>query len=249
MGSSSSPTAALIIIGNEILSGRTQDKNLNYLASQLVDVGIRFSEARVVPDIEVEIVDAVNVLRKRYTYVFTTGGIGPTHDDITTACVAKAFEVPVVIYPEALAVLEGYYLERDPSITELNAGQRKMAEVPEGARLIENSVTSAPGYVMENVYVLAGIPKIMQAMFDALKPQLLHGTVVHSRELTVEHSESTIAAILTTFQERFPEIEIGSYPFVKDGQYAVNVVLRSENLTKLDSVKEELTELLSELKR
>ncbi len=235
---SASPTAALLIIGNEILSGRTQDANLNYLAKGLGEVGIRFMEARVVPDIETMIVEAVNALRSRYSYVFTTGGIGPTHDDITAAAIAKAFGVKLFRHPEAVAALDTFYQGK-----ELNDARLKMAEVPENAVLIENSVSSAPGFRVENVYVLAGIPQIMQVMFEAAKPELKHGRIVKSKELSGPLSESKIAEDLTALQHKYPEADIGSYPYSTGNQYGVSIVIRSEDETALNQAYRELQKL------
>lgn len=237
---SASPTAALLIIGNEILSGRTQDANLNYLAKELADMGIRFMEVRVVPDIEDMIVEAVNALRTRYSYVFTTGGIGPTHDDITAASIAKAFGVKLIKHPDAVAALEKYYDKG-----QLNEARLKMADIPENGVLIENSVSLAPGFKVENVYVLAGIPKIMQVMFQAAKPELQHGSVVKSRELSAMLSESRIAADLTALQHKHPNTDIGSYPFSDNGKYGVSIVIRSDDDSLLNAAYGDL-ELLFE---
>tara|TARA_B100001564_G_scaffold358250_1_gene376438 strand:- start:1404 stop:2126 length:723 start_codon:yes stop_codon:yes gene_type:complete len=237
---SKSLTAALIIIGNEILSGRTQDKNLNFLANELGSMGIQLMEVRVIPDIESTIIDTVNTLRNSFSYVFTTGGIGPTHDDITSASVAKALNMELYRHPEAVERLRGYYASDD----ELTDARLKMADVPSGAILIDNPVTSAPGYKVENVFVLAGIPKIMQAMFEACKPYLENGSIVHSKEVSAFVSESQIASRLADIQGRYPEVEIGSYPFKKDNQYGVSVVLRSQNTGLIDQVQEEVEKLM-----
>lgn len=235
-----SPTASLLIIGNEILSGRTQDANLNYLATELSKIGIRFMEVRVVPDIEAMIVEAVNELRTRYSYVFTTGGIGPTHDDITAASIAKAFGVKLIRQPDAVAALERFYANREE---ELNEARLKMAEVPETAELIENAVTLAPGFKVENVYVLAGIPRIMQAMFQAAKSELLHGSIVQSKELSGMLSESKIAADLTALQHKYPTTDIGSYPFNENGKYGTSIVIRSDDETMLNAAYKDLEKL------
>jgi molybdenum cofactor synthesis domain-containing protein len=233
-----SPTAALLIIGNEILSGRTQDANLQYLANGLNGIGIRFMEARVVPDIESMIVEAVNALRHKYTYVFTTGGIGPTHDDITAAAIAKAFSVPIIRHPDAVSALSRFYAD-----SELNEARLKMADVPKGSVLVENAISSAPGFRMGNVYVLAGIPRIMQVMFEAAKNDLAHGPIVQSRELSAHLSESKIAKDLTELQTKYPETDIGSYPFTTGEQYGVTIVIRSENVSKLDEAFHDLQAL------
>lgn len=210
MTESQNPTAAVLIIGNEILSGRTQDGNLNYIAKKLVSVGIKLMETRVVPDIEAEIVAAVNALRARYTYLFTTGGIGATHDDITADCVAKAFAVPLLEDPRARALLEKHYKAQD-----LNAARLRMARIPQGGNLIDNPVSSAPGFSIGNVYVLAGVPKIMQAMLDGLLAGLKHGPAIHSISVSGYVAENVIADELTIIANNFPALDIGSYPWVR----------------------------------
>ncbi len=240
--SSASPTAALLIIGNEILSGRTEDANLNYLANGLGEIGIRFMEARVVPDIEIMIIEAVNSLRKRYSYVFTTGGIGPTHDDITAAAIARAFDVELIRHPDAVAAIEKFYENREE---ELNEARLKMAEIPENGQLIENSVTLAPGFKVENVYVLAGIPKIMQVMFEAAKPDLLKGNVVKSRELSGALSESAIAADLTELQAKYPQADIGSYPYNDGDKYGTSIVIRCYDNAMLENAFKDLEALFN----
>lgn len=217
-------TAALLIIGNEILSGRTQDKNLNHLATKLNEAGIQLREARVVPDIEDEIVDAVNALRAKYTYIFTTGGIGPTHDDITTASVAKAFGVPVIRHPEAEAALRTHY----PNGI-VNEARLKMADVPKGATLIPNAVSTAPGFVIGNVYVMAGIPNIMQSMLAATLPLLKGGASMQSLSITTNLLEGEIAGDLTAIQDSYASVEIGSYPHFVNGERSTTLVCRSFN--------------------
>lgn len=219
---SSAPTACLVIIGNEILSGRTLDANLPYLAKKLGEIGIRLREARVVPDIEAEIVAAIHAVRMRYDYVFTTGGIGPTHDDITTASIAAAFGVPVVRHPVAEALLRNHY-----TADQINAARLKMADVPEGAELLNNPVTSAPGFRIANVYVMAGVPRIMQGMLDDILPTLRSSTPIRSVSVTTNLTEGVIAQGLTEIQARFPEIDVGSYPMYERGQLATSLVLRS----------------------
>lgn len=222
-------TACLIIIGNEILSGRTQDKNLNWLALQLNAIGVKLAEARVIPDIEATIIATLNECRKRHNYVFTTGGIGPTHDDITAASVAKALGLPLTRHPEAEKILRAHYKPED-----INAARLKMANTPQGATLIANPVSAAPGFRIENVFVLAGVPKIMQAMFDDLKSQLKGGDTTLSRTLNINLPEGTIAEGLTKVQANFPEVEIGSYPHFQHGLLSVSLVMRSPDKTKLD---------------
>ena len=226
----SNPTACLIIIGNEILSGRTKDKNLPWLAEQLNMIGVTLAHARVIRDEVAEIVDTVNTCRATYDYVFTTGGIGPTHDDITTECVAKAFGVPVIRSEEAETRLRKHYDPKD-----INEARLKMANTPEGAALIDNPVSSAPGYRMENVYVFAGVPAIMQAMFDSMKHELKGGAPTLSRALNVLMAEGDLAMGVDDIQAQFPEVEVGSYPMIHAGKLATSLVMRSQNEAMLDS--------------
>jgi molybdenum cofactor synthesis domain-containing protein len=237
-----SPIACLLIIGNEILSGRTQDKNLAWLAAQLNIIGIRLGEVRVIPDVEQTIVDVVNECRAKFTYVFTTGGIGPTHDDITTACIAKAFGVPVIMHPEAERRLLAYYKPE-----QVNAARMKMAQTPDGASLIDNPVSIAPGFNMENVYVMAGVPNIMQAMFDSIKHQLRGGASMHSKTVSAFITEGTIAERLGAIQSRHPDVEIGSYPFVRDGKLGTSLVSRATDLAALNAAHDEIRRLLLQL--
>ncbi len=232
-------TAAVLIIGNEILSGRTKDANLPYLGERLGELGIRLAEARVVADLKDEIVAAVNVLRQRYTYVFTTGGIGPTHDDITAECVAAAFGRPLIRNPEALALLQAHYAPGD-----LNEARLRMANTPEGATLIENPISHAPGFRMENVHVLAGVPAIMRAMFDSLAPGLTGGPPLRSRTVTSKLPEGALAAGLGALQVRYPEVDIGSYPSFRDGRPSVAVVLRATDESRLAAAADEVGDLI-----
>jgi molybdenum cofactor synthesis domain-containing protein len=201
-------TAAVLVIGDEILSGRTQDVNIATIAKFLAPFGIDLSEARCVPDIEAEIVAAVNALRARYTYVFTTGGIGPTHDDITADSIGAAFGRPVEHHPEAMALLAARYAPG-----EFNERRQRMARVPKGGSLIKNAVSTAPGFQIENVFVLAGVPKIMRAMLEDVAPRLVRGTPVKSLSITVRLPEGRIASELEAIQLRHPGVSIGSYPF------------------------------------
>lgn len=223
-------TACVIIIGNEILSGRTHDINLPYLAKALNGIGIRVMEARVVRDEENAIVHAVDACRVAYNYVFTTGGIGPTHDDITAASIARAFGVSVVRDPRAIDLLTRHY-----AAAELNAARLKMAEVPEGATLIDNPVSSAPGFCIGNVYVLPGVPRILQAMVDGLTANLRGGDPVLSRTVSGFTTESGIAAPLAEVQQAHADVEIGSYPFVRSGRFGVSLVVRSIDRAALDA--------------
>ena len=193
-------TAALLIIGNEILSGRTKDANLPFLAEKLNGIGVRLREARVVPDIEAEIIDAVNALRARYDYVFTTGGIGPTHDDITSECIAKAFGVALERHPDAVRRLQEHY-----QTDQINEARLRMANVPAGGILVDNPVSKAPGYQIGNVFVLAGVPMIMQGMVDNLLPRLKGGAPMLSRTVSCALAEGTLAEGLEAVQNRYPD--------------------------------------------
>jgi molybdenum cofactor synthesis domain-containing protein len=234
--------AALIIIGNEILSGRTKDKNLAYLAEWLNEIGIQLYEVRVIRDDEKEIIDCVNLLRKKYDYVFTTGGIGPTHDDITTESIAMAFNVELETNPEALKILQSYYKEG-----ELNEARLKMTLLPKGAELVENPVTKAPGFKMENVFVMAGIPSIMQGMLEGAKAFLKTGNKMTSKSIDVFMPESYVAEELSKMQDNYPEVEIGSYPFNKEGQFGTSLVMRSANLDTLERCASDVAEMVKKL--
>lgn len=225
------PTAAVLLIGDEILSGRTKDKNLGYIADYLTAMGIDLKEARVVADIEEEIVAAVNALRSRYTYVFTTGGIGPTHDDITADAMARAFGVPINHDPQAVEILLAYFKElgREP-----NEARMRMARVPKGATLIDNPVSKAPGFQIGNVFVMAGVPKIMNAMMDNLAPRLTRGVPMQSRIVEFRGGEGDAAKPLGDIQKAYPEVVIGSYPFQAPDGFATNLVLRSRDEGRLE---------------
>jgi len=240
MGRSEEPvTACLIIIGNEILSGRTVDANLSYVATRLGEAGIRMAEARVVPDDAAAIAEAVNVCRARHTYVFTTGGIGPTHDDITAASVAKAFGRRVERNREAERRLLAYYPPE-----RVNEARMSMAHMPEGVELIDNPISVAPGFRIENVYVLPGVPKIMQAMVDGLLPTLRGGARVRSRAITVFAPEGDVAAAgLGDLQARFAALEIGSYPFWRPEGPGTTIVLRGTDQEQIDAAAGALLEL------
>ena len=234
--------ASLIIIGNEILSGRTHDKNLPYLASWLNEIGIQLTEVRVIRDEEEEIIATVNLLRQKYNYVFTTGGIGPTHDDITSKSIAKAFNVELEINAQALAILKEYYKD-----SELTEARMKMTKIPKGAELVENPVSKAPGFKMENVFVMAGIPKIMQGMLEGAKIHLSGGEPIRSVSVDVFLPESSIAEKLSNLQNKFKDVEIGSYPFVKDGKYGTSLVMRSSDNVKLSDCKSQMELMISKL--
>lgn len=225
-GQSKTWTAALLVIGDEILSGRTQDKNVGQVALWLNQHGIRLAEVRIVPDEIRRIADAVNELRAAYDYLFTTGGIGPTHDDITVDAMAEAFGVPVMVHPEARAILENYYRDRPGGLTE---ARLRMARVPEGAELIPNPSSGAPGVKMGNVYILAGVPYIAASMLEALTGKLEGGVPIVSITVGARAPESDVADLLRETEEANPGVAIGSYPFFKDGRYGANFVIRSED--------------------
>jgi molybdenum cofactor synthesis domain-containing protein len=226
MGRERTWTAALLVIGDEILSGRTQDKNISQVALWLNDQGIRLAEVRVVPDDVGRIAEAVNALRAANDYVFTTGGIGPTHDDITVDAMAAAFEVPVVIHPAARKILEDYYRDRPGGLTD---ARLRMARVPEGAELIANPYSGAPGVRMGNVFILAGVPDIAASMLEALSGKLEGGRPVVSVTVGARAPESEVADLLRETEQANPGVAIGSYPFFKDGRYGANFVIRSED--------------------
>jgi molybdenum cofactor synthesis domain-containing protein len=228
-------TAALVIIGNEILSGRTRDENLAFLAQELNGIGIQIREVRVVPDAEADIVEAVNACRAKHDHVFTTGGIGPTHDDITAASVARALDRPLVRHPEAERRLLAYYPPE-----KVNEARMKMADTPEGAELIDNPVSVAPGFTVGNVHVLPGVPSILQAMLPGLKPRLQGGAVVRSRTITVFCPEGELARPLGEIQARHPTVEIGSYPFMRQDRFGATVVLRSVDEAAIAATADEL---------
>jgi molybdenum cofactor synthesis domain-containing protein len=236
------PTAAVLIIGDEILSGRTADTNLNTIARFLAALGIDLLEARTVGDREAQIVDALNALRHAHDYVFTTGGIGPTHDDITADCVARAFGVGIGEHPEALAILERRYGD------ELNAARRRMACIPDGGVLIANPVTDAPGFQVGNVFVMAGVPKIMTAMLEDVAPRLRTGAVVHARTLRVTGvGEGAVAATLSEAAKTNRDLSFGSYPFGAgtQGEIGTNLVVRGRDAAAVEAAVAALSERLT----
>jgi molybdenum cofactor synthesis domain-containing protein len=238
--SSNTVTAALIVIGEEILSGRTRDENISHIARYLTDIGIALQEVRVVRDVEAEIVAAVNELRARYTYVLTTGGIGPTHDDVTTDAVAKAFGVGVEIDPRAVEAMRRGYSE-----LELTPARLRMARIPDGADLVDNPVSRAPGFMLGNVIVMAGIPRIMQVMLDAVAPRLKKGRPMLSSSVRIEAPEGDVAPGLARVQAAHAGVQIGSYPFFEKGKLGTYVVLRSVDASELDRVLGALWELIA----
>jgi molybdenum cofactor synthesis domain-containing protein len=226
--------ACVLIIGNEILSGRTQDANLAFLAQGLNEIGIRLREARVIPDDAQTIVGTVNEVRAKFDYVFTTGGIGPTHDDITSACIAEAFGVPLILHPEAKRILESHYPPGG-----LNEARLRMAQVPEGAALLLNPISRAPGFRIENVFVLPGVPQIMQAIFNELKHRLHGGAKVFSRSVSCALGEGTIAQDLAALQARYGDLEIGSYPYFRRSDFGVTLVVRGIERGRIAAAVEE----------
>lgn len=240
---SDAPTACLLIIGDEILSGRTQDANLKFFGARLAALGIRLKEARVIPDIADVIVETVNTVRALYTYVFTTGGIGPTHDDITTMCVARAFGRNVVKHPEAVRRLVAFYGHMP------NEARLRMADVPDGSGvdLIDNRVSAAPGYRIGNVFVMAGVPSIAQAMFDAAVPMLQRGDPVFSNHVEADVKEGDMAAELTDIQSRYPQVSLGSYPSMRGGTYCTSIVARSTDKAAITRALDEVAALMRKL--
>ncbi len=234
-------TAAVLIIGNEILSGRTQDSNLAYLAKTLNEYGIQVVHARVVPDIEADIVEALNALRAKHDYVFTTGGIGPTHDDITADCVAAAFGVELVI-SEPIAEL----IRRRPSPPEVMEARMRMARIPRGGGLVDNPL-GPPGFYIDNVYVLAGIPRVMQQMVESLRGKLRGGAPVRSRSVTAHLSEGQIARRLGEIQQHFAHIDLGSYPFFREERYGTTLVMRGTDAAALDRMLDQVKQMIIEL--
>lgn len=236
-------TAALIIIGDEILSGRTHDKNTPWIAENLNEIGVRLAEARVIADDKQKIIDTVNEMRAAHDYVFTTGGIGPTHDDITAESIAAAFGVELELNDAAYAELLAYYKD-ESQITE---SRKKMAMIPVGAKLIDNPVSGAPGINIENVYIMAGVPKIMQSMFDAIKHSLMGGKPVESRSVSCDLPESIVADGLAKIQENYPQISIGSYPKYQNGRFGTALVLRGIDDEVLTKATQEVVSLAHSL--
>lgn len=234
--------AAVVVIGNEILSGRTHDKNIPFLATELNHLGIQLREVRIIPDQENTIIETLHFLRPKFDYIFTTGGIGPTHDDITSLAVAKAFNVSLLRHPEALRRLQIHYQD-----SELNEARLKMANIPESAQLIDNPVSAAPGFYIGNIYVMAGVPRIMQAMFDSIKHTLIGGAPMQSKAISLYLTEGVIAKGLGDIQQRFQQVEIGSYPFIRNGRLGTSLVLRCQNTQDLEEAYQVLFSWLNTL--
>jgi molybdenum cofactor synthesis domain-containing protein len=228
----SNPTAAILIIGDEILSGRTRDANMHYLAGELTRIGIDLKEVRVVADETPAIVAAVNALRATYAHVFTSGGIGPTHDDITADAVAAAFGMALAVRDDARAILAAHY---DRSGLEFNTARQRMARIPEGALLIDNPISAAPGFSLENVHVMAGVPDIFKAMVASLLPRLTGGRPVLSQTLRVDRGEGMIAEPLGALAAEFDDLSFGSYPFIQNGAYGTNIVVRGTDAARIDA--------------
>jgi molybdenum cofactor synthesis domain-containing protein len=239
-------TAAILVIGDEILSGRTKDKNIGYIAEYLTNIGIDLKEVRVVADEEDEIVNALNALRNRYTYVFTTGGIGPTHDDITADSIAKAFGVPIDVDPRAVAIMKERFAARG---VEMNEARLRMARIPAGAELVENKQSGAPGFMIGNVIVMAGVPSIMQAMLDAAAPKLKTGVKMMSETIKGDVREGDIGTELGEIAKQHPNVTIGSYPFFdeKSGPNT-NLVIRSRDADHLAAARADVEAMLTRVR-
>jgi molybdenum cofactor synthesis domain-containing protein len=239
-------TAGVLVIGDEILSGRTKDRNVGYIAQYLTAIGIDLKEVRIVSDEEAAIVAALDALRSRYTYVFTTGGIGPTHDDITAECVAKAFGVPIHHDPRAIAIMKQRY---DAMGTEMNEARMRMTRMPQGAELVPNPISAAPGFWIGNVVVMAGVPAVMQAMLDAVAPKLKTGVKMISQTVRADCREGDVGTELGEVAKAYPEVMIGSYPFVDDERGPnANIVLRSRDPARLAAAKAAVEAMLVEVR-
>jgi molybdenum cofactor synthesis domain-containing protein len=237
-------SAGVLIIGNEILSGRTQDMNLAYIAKGLSEVGVLLREAKVIPDVAEVIVANLNELRAKFDYVFTTGGIGPTHDDITLKCVAQAFGVPCTLHPQAHSILKEWYTYE---LDQLNAARLRMATAPKGSILIVDPVSGAMGFRMDNVFVMAGIPAIMQAMFDHVKPTLKSGWPMVSRSIRCDLPEGTIADGLEHIQNRYEDFDVGSYPWSDGGSFGTSLVVRGRDPERVDAAAKEIFVMVQNL--
>ena len=238
------PTAGIIIIGDEILSGRTKDTNINWIASQLDSLGIRLKEARIIPDDSNTIIETIQSFTKNFTYVFSCGGIGPTHDDITTACVAKAFNEKLVKDKEAMRRLKLHY---EGSNIEFNEARQKMAIVPTNSELVDNPVSAAPGYKIKNLFVFAGVPKIMHGMFNSIQSDLIGGKILRSITVSSNIGEGLIAKDLENIENKFSNIKIGSYPYFKPGSFGTSIVLRSEDEISLHKASKAILEIIIKL--
>ena len=236
------PTAAMLVIGDEILSGRTRDANMHYLAGELTAVGITLAEVRIVSDDAQAIVGAVKALSGAYDTVFTSGGIGPTHDDITADCMAEAFGQSIDVRADARALLQAHY---DKAGTELNEARLRMARIPSDAALIENPVSTAPGFTIENVHVMAGVPSVFKAMVASVLPTLTGGAPLLSQTLTVYRGEGDIAGPFGELAEAYPDLSMGSYPFQRGGKYGANLVVRGQDAARLEEAMGKLSEIFA----
>ncbi|GGL56794.1 molybdenum cofactor biosynthesis protein [Wenxinia marina] len=234
------PTAAMLVIGDEILSGRTRDANMHHLAGALAKAGIDLVEVRVLPDRPDRLVPAIREMAAAHDHLFTSGGIGPTHDDITADCVAEAMGAPIDVRDDARAILQAHY---DRSGQELNAARLRMARVPDGAELIDNPISAAPGFSLRNVHVMAGVPTIFEAMVASLLPRLTGGTPLLSQSLRIERGEGDIAGPLAELAAEYQDLSFGSYPFNRDGIYGANVVVRGSDAARVDAALVRLSEL------
>ena len=227
--------AAIIVIGNEVLSGRTQDVNVINISNWLNNLGVKLEEVRIIPDVERTIVKTINEVRKKFTYIFTTGGIGPTHDDITSKSISKAFKVQYCYHPEAYKILENYYDKG-----KFNVGRRKMAKTPKNASLIYNPSSAAPGFFIKNVYCLPGVPSILKSMLGGLNNKIIGGKKITSKTLSLKTVESEISVPLAKVQNKYKNVEIGSYPFFKQGKLGVSLVIRSDKLKLIEKTIKEI---------
>jgi molybdenum cofactor synthesis domain-containing protein len=244
----SNPTACLLVIGNEVLSGRTQDANIRFIATKLGEIGIPLREVRVIPDVPETIIGTVNEVRAKFDHVFTTGGIGPTHDDITSECIAAAFGVPWEKHPEAWARMEAYYAGTPEGIAAFNPARQRMATMPRGATLIDNAVSIAPGFSIGNVHVMAGVPRIMQSMFETLAPRLRGGPPIVSRSVhALGLAEGRIAEGLAAVQARYPQLDLGSYPYYRPGANGVALVAKGSDAAAAEAAIAEVTALIAGL--
>ena len=243
MSKNSKFNAAILIIGNEILSGRTQDTNTSTLATWLNSLGVKVEEVRIIPDVEETIINSVNLLRKQNNYVFTSGGIGPTHDDITSESISKAFQLPYEKHEEGYKILEAYYKQG-----EFNDGRQKMIWMPRGANLILNPTSGAPGFYVENVFVLPGVPSILKSMLGGIKNKIIGGNPIISHTISLRTFESHIADSLTAVQNKYNNVEIGSYPFFQAGKLGVSIVMRSDDQDLLDKCSSDVMNFVNKKK-
>ena len=243
MSKNSKFNAAILIIGNEILSGRTQDTNTSTLATWLNSLGVKVEEVRIIPDVEDTIINSVNLLRKQHNYVFTSGGIGPTHDDITSESISKAFQLPYEKHEEGYKILEAYYKQG-----EFNDGRQKMIWMPRGANLILNPTSGAPGFYVENVFVLPGVPSILKSMLGGIKNKIIGGNPIISHTISLRTFESHIADSLTAVQNKYNNVEIGSYPFFQAGKLGVSIVMRSDDQDLLDKCSSDVMNFVNKKK-